>query len=175
MGYTHYWEFNSDYLKDGTVADKYLQAIKLCNRVIKYAKAKVVNLAGYNAHMKGNKYPGIKLNGVKDEGHEWFIMRETFEEAAKGDINFCKTARKEYDAIVVACLAILKYKLKDAIKVSSDGDESDWEYGTNLARQVCRIKNLTNPMKEVNALDILTTKGRCLNQGSDFCYIVGKH
>lgn len=140
MGYTHYWGYTK---KRGDAAKNeaaYQQAIKDCNKVILYIKGNVCNLSGYNAH--GAKYGGINLNGVKTDGHETFYMREHF---AQNRTDFCKTARKGYDIAVVACLAILKYRLRGAFHVSSDGSGAEWVEGVELARRVLKRK-VPNPI-----------------------------
>ena len=46
------------------------------------------------------------------------------------DFACCKTERKPYDAIVVACLLVAKHHLGAAIEVSSDGNwEDEWLNG----------------------------------------------
>ncbi len=49
--------------------------------------------------------------------------------------NFCKTARKPYDEIVTAILAVVDKLAPGALEIGSDGDESDWEEGLALAKK----------------------------------------
>ena len=49
------------------------------------------------------------------------------------------------DLVVVACLIILKHRLKDLISVSSDGNEECWKAGLKLAKNVTGIKSLDIP------------------------------
>lgn len=44
----------------------------------------------------------------------------------------CKTGYRPYDIIVTACLIALKFRLKDSVKVSTDGEEKDWMDGRIL-------------------------------------------
>ena len=54
-----------------------------------------------------------------------------------GAFSFCKTARKEYDIIVVAILcAIEQIYGNELVKISSDGDmKTDWAAGRALFEQ----------------------------------------
>jgi hypothetical protein len=54
--------------------------------------------------------------------------------------NFCKTARKPYDIAVTASLILAKKIFGDIIKVSSDGNWSDWESGQLLYESVYDIQ-----------------------------------
>ena len=49
---------------------------------------------------------------------------------------FCKTARRPYDVVVVACLAAIKDRLKARVAVQSDGGYSDLTFGTDVASGV---------------------------------------
>jgi len=88
------------------------------------------------------KYRGISLNGTKEFGHESFNLPEFFSAGS----DFCKTARKPYDTVVVACLIVLKHYLGDNVRVASDGDSEDWDSGLFLARMALRIKT-DNPLR----------------------------
>ena len=128
---------------------KYQQAIKECTKIAQYYNKKCKELgldderlSGYTAFSRD--YGGIGLNGKGDNAHEEFTMREHFTE---NEPNFCKTARKPYDVVVTACLAVLKYRLGEFFNVSSDGRSDDWTNGVELARKVLRRK-VPNPIKE---------------------------
>jgi len=57
----------------------------------------------------------IAFNGVEDEGNESFVLTK------RGfDFEFCKTARKEYDAVVVEVLKAAR-EVNPDIELSSDG------------------------------------------------------
>ena len=156
MGYTHYLEFK---IPKGTKAAKleenYQKAILECSKVAKAYNAECAEkgltdarLSGYTAHTKPGQYGGIELNGKGDLGHESFTLREHFKQNFEGfgnGFSFCKTARKPYDTVIVACLAILKYRLGNAITVSSNGSPGDWVNGVLLARRVIKRK-VPNPL-----------------------------
>jgi hypothetical protein len=151
MGYTHYFKFKIPKgIKIATLEAAYKKAVLDCAKVVVAYNAECVyskeRLSGYTAHTKPGSYGGIKINGKQDLADEDFVLREHFTENMSEDFwGFCKTARKPYDKAVVACLAILKYHLKDGIKVLSDGRGEDWSGGVQLARRVLN-KAITNPI-----------------------------
>ncbi|NBU33866.1 hypothetical protein EBZ38_03475 [bacterium] len=147
MGYTHYWQFKKP--KKGT-ADKtektYQSAIKQCASIVKTYYVVNGGLSGFTAHTPIGKYGGLQVNGKGDDAHEEFSLREHYRQNFEGDaFNFCKTAQKPYDIVVVACLIVLKHRLKDLIVVSSDGYSDDWKEGLRLAKNVLKLKNLSIP------------------------------
>jgi hypothetical protein len=83
----------------------------------------------------------IRFNGVNDEGHETFTVHQVYSPSYRQEkdgklFHFCKTARKEYDTAVTACLIILKHYFGDDFKVSSDGQPEEWGEGRH-ACQAC--------------------------------------
>jgi hypothetical protein len=77
----------------------------------------------------------IVFNGVGADSHESFYV------SADGvDFNFCKTAQKPYDIAVTASLIHAKKVFGDKIKISSDGDWSDWDGGKLLYETVYDIQ-----------------------------------
>lgn len=139
MGYTHYWTFNKG--KRGTTAETeaaYQQAMLDCAKVVRYYYEREGGISGYTAHTKPGTYGGLNFNGKGEDGHEPFIMREHYNQNDRS--SFCKTARKPYDILVTACLAVLAYRLGDAVSIYSDGDVDDWQDGVNLAQTILRRK-----------------------------------
>ena len=67
----------------------------------------------------------ILFNGdaKNDLYHEGFIF--ALDSTARQDY-FCKTARKPYDFMVCVCLLALYNRLDD-MKISSDGDQEEWQ------------------------------------------------
>ena len=156
MGYTHYWEFKKPKeIKSSELEKTYQKTIIECQKILNIYNKQCESwerLSGYAAHCKPGQYGGININGKGDEGHENFILREHFNQ--NDGFTFCKTAQKPYDLAVIACLATLKYRLKDAIEVSSDGCHEDWIDGVELARNVLKRK-IPNPIpKAFNSLKI---------------------
>jgi hypothetical protein len=58
---------------------------------------------------------------------------------------FCKTNRKPYDTSVVACLIFIAKMNKDIMKITSDGNISDWHDGYHLCKAIIGLENLTIP------------------------------
>lgn len=159
MGYTHYFTFNKPKgVKAATLEQTYQSALKECAKLARAYNAACTKagltdnrLSGYTAHSKLGQYGGLQINGKADLAHESFELREHFSENGAG---FCKTAMKPYDVVVVACLAILKYRLGDAISVGSDGSGEDWDRGVALARRVIRRK-VPNPIEYKQVLRLV--------------------
>ena len=129
MGYTHYW-----YRPVGSKVDPAIWR-SICNDARKLiAAADYPVVYGYdqpNRPAEANGYH-IWFNGAGDAGHETFYFpRITEEQSAwrQGEpevFSFCKTARKPYDDLVCALLAILAERIPEQIEVSSDGSACEW-------------------------------------------------
>jgi len=157
MGYTHYWTFKKPAKGQAQKVEiAYQKAVKKCQKLIyDYNKAVEYDdcrLSGYTAHVKPGQYGGVKVNGKGSESHEDFVLREHYSQNLESSYwGFCKTARKSYDEVVVACLTILKHYLKDNIEVSSDGDVSDWLQGVYVANKYTKLTGLKVPKGVDNA------------------------
>jgi hypothetical protein len=144
MGYTHYWTFNNKAGKASNLEARYQKAILECQKVVRAIAEDnrkewgSSGLSGYTAHTKVGQYGGLEVNGKSSDACESFIMREHFSQ--NESFGFCKTGRRHYDFAVVACLAILQYRLGDAITVSSDGDISGWTEAVAYASKKLRRK-----------------------------------
>ncbi len=88
----------------------------------------------------------ICLNGYgpedEDLGHETFYMG--FNDLG---FEFCKTARKPYDYVVQAILAICHTVAPDKFDISSDGDSGEWQWSIDTASAILGIQ-LVNPIKD---------------------------
>lgn len=153
MGYTHYWTLKKvPGVKMEELEARYIKALKEIGRVVrrwnkehpKNGEFDHFRLAGYTARTA--RYGGINFNGKQEYAHEDFVLREHFNQGLEFD--FCKTAHKPYDTVVVAALSILKYRLGDAIEVSSDGEIVDWLPGVLFARRIIN-RQIPNPMGEI--------------------------
>jgi hypothetical protein len=147
MGYTHYWEFRIPKRTESKkTEDLYQKAVLECSKIIKAYYAVNGGLSGFTAHTPLGAYGGLKVNGKGSEAHEDFTLREQYKQNLEGDgFEFCKTARKPYDIVVVACLIVLKHRLGNLIDVSSDGYVDDWEEGLRLAKNILKLKGLSIP------------------------------
>lgn len=151
MGYTHYFQTKRITGKTKENEKLFKKAIKDCNKIIKAYykenKGTYKSLSGYSAHAPIGVYGGLNLNGKGSAAHETFFLKEHFNQ--NFEFNFCKTARKPYDLVVVACLSVLKFHLGPAFMVSSDGNYNDWTDGVEFANKVLRrTKNkIINPIE----------------------------
>jgi hypothetical protein len=129
MGYTHYYKIPSR--MDEIRFHALVTDVKV---ILKSAKKLGIKLA--NGHGEEGTTPTtssnlIIFNGVEDDSHETlYIARE--DDEVKGNelvFNFCKTARKPYDTIVVAVLVALKKHFPESI-ISSDGGMEEFTNGS---------------------------------------------
>lgn len=114
MGYTHYWK-NTQPMTDvewALIAQKAREIIGHAQDRLGIALSEEYDV---------NRIPvvtseEIRFNGYADEGHETFqICRDAT------DFQFCKTAAKPYDQVVVAILQLATV-YADGFEWSSDGD-----------------------------------------------------
>ena len=127
MGYTHYVRGLG-----GLSKENYAKWIKATNDMIRlYNKTakdddKIVNCGHDTLNLSDNE---VFVNGRDGNGHETLAISSDMD-----DFEFCKTARKPYDAVVVA-----SFKWADAnfpiVKFSSDGDKVDHADGNALLKQ----------------------------------------
>ena len=124
MGYTHYWGFETD-----VTNRKYQAALRDCRKIIKASPVPLGNGHGEGKPVLRN---GFSINGLGGDSFETFA----FDSTPDSENWFCKTGRREYDVVVVACLCTLKLHLGDECRVTSDGDPHEWEAGRELASKV---------------------------------------
>ena len=82
----------------------------------------------------------IRFNGKLEQGHETFFFSriteiQNYQSDKSMAFSFCKTARKEYDKFVTACLIYAKLIFGNDIRISSDGDIADWQTGKSLVEK----------------------------------------
>jgi len=127
MGYTHYWK--------GSTKCSILTRAQIIDEIGRVVKAsRHIPLADGSGE-KGTRptfsQERIDFNGVDESSHETFRVELNKDTESE----FCKTAQKPYDILVCACLIILDHYIP-TFKVSSDGDESDWQPAVELCRGV---------------------------------------
>jgi hypothetical protein len=125
MGYTHYFNFIEEPSRE-----KFVEFAEGVKQLVATAQEAGIEIAD-------EEYGDDKIvfNGVGANSHETFYV------SADGvDFNFCKTAQKPYDTAVTASLILAKKIFGDNIKISSDGDWSDWESGQLLYESVYDIQ-----------------------------------
>jgi hypothetical protein len=154
MGYTHY------YTQKELMTDKEIENIvTLSKHIIKDLPVYSESSGGYYSDRElkigadGENEGGtmvtnthICLNGYgpedEDLGHETFYMG--FNDLG---FEFCKTARKPYDYVVQAILAICHTVAPDKFDISSDGDSGEWQWSIDTASAILGIQ-LVNPIKD---------------------------
>ena len=120
MGYTHYWD------NPGFTDDEWTEARKFAKRIV----AKTVVPIQYEDDIAAAPEISdttIRFNGVGGAAHETFHV----ERYPSRSFNFCKTAYKPYDSVVVAMLIMLT-RVNPRFTWSSDGDDSDHVDGMKL-------------------------------------------
>jgi hypothetical protein len=76
----------------------------------------------------------IRFNGVRNDGHETFILikkpeRYEIYDGVEKHFEFCKTAHKPYDLAVGLVLLLALHHAPEIVSVSSDGRwDSEWVY-----------------------------------------------
>ena len=131
MGYSHYLENKQDCPPQEwqkiTDAFKRLQAAAIINN-----DPLLIQEESDSASAPGVDETGIWFNGIEDAGHETFHLTRV----GSYRFNFCKTARKPYDRVVVAVLCLANFFAPEVWNIDSDGDQEDWKAGLALARTV---------------------------------------
>jgi hypothetical protein len=80
----------------------------------------------------------IIFNGVGTAMYETFDMRleeEALRDGNRRVFSFCKTERRPYDLAVQVALIVFKHHLIRHLRVSSDGDEAEWDAARRLCQQ----------------------------------------
>lgn len=121
-GYTHYWTVKRDF-----TAQEWKKIQVAARRIIKKAEKDGIIIRGGSGTGKPSFDDAIWFNGDKATGqsHETFYLAPTQENDTGWDgSNFTKTARKEYDPVVVSVLAAAEKIAPGALDISSDGGNS---------------------------------------------------
>lgn len=115
MGYTHYWRHSGLTNYDW-------------NKITHYVK-KIADASDVEVEIDFQP-DYIRLNGIDDDSYEDFYI------SVESQSDFCKTARRPYDEIVVAILMLLE-DMCPTFSWSSDGDPEDHVDGLALFNKVC--------------------------------------
>jgi len=134
MGYTHY--FYPKTVSDAQWAEFKETTKKLHKSLPEYCKlkgVKQIKIRGFNGTGKpnfNNKF--ISFNGFGELSHETFFIPKKPDDYWNKNrpvneiMYFCKTARKPYDLLVVACLIAAQQIL--GYRISSDGLNNDGSF-----------------------------------------------
>ena len=155
MGYTHYWRIKNNagnYCSFNDIENgkkKFKEAVELFRECLKYMNGKTMFPNwGDNAFTKkvdmvlcggnGEGEPTIKddlvcFNGCKATGNYCETCYFALDDES---FNFCKTAREPYDTAVWVCILCFKYYFGENLQISSDGDESELSYATDIFNAV---------------------------------------
>lgn len=136
MGYTHYWKNGTiDEFTWESIRKDVEKLIKLCSVPVRF-EYDVDEPAIVDDTM-------IRFNGVGYDGHETFLFKRT-----GLNQDFCKTARKPYDILVAATLAVIADKAFQ-VEVNSDGepDEEEWVAALAFASE-CLGREIKYPCPE---------------------------
>jgi hypothetical protein len=144
MGYTHYWRFYKNQLKQMDFED-FRNAFKTVAEEIKllygslprYSESAGEYYKDVPLEIRGGFGVGnpiinettIWFNGDEKDGmsHETFSIDWSWDDKEGEPFDFCKTARKPYDLLVcVALISFVRHFTRNNIRVSSDGDMADW-------------------------------------------------
>lgn len=130
MGYTHYFTKTGASRDDARRFEMFANGVRT---IVEYAtKHDGLKIAdGMGGELGKWEITGeqISFNGYGSNAHETFY----WDRDADG-FNFCKTARKPYDAVVTACLIHLKDAYGELVRIGSDGDWPEWSDGARLYR-----------------------------------------
>jgi hypothetical protein len=139
MGYTHY--VNRPVKNAGSAymfGKLALDAKKICDWANENG-IRVRNYAGEGEPEFNESYFAFNGDGhgENDYSHETFHWdgiptQVEWRKEEKDYFDFCKTARKPYDAVVTAVLIRAKHIYGSCVSVSSDGDWEDWSAGRTV-------------------------------------------
>jgi hypothetical protein len=109
LGYTHYWKHT------GFTTAQWSKLVTFTRLAIKKLQIPIVNAHGEEGTSPEINDRHISFNGEGDDSHETFHLTK-----AAQDSEFCKTAKKPYDEVVVAAMREAM-KLNPNFKPTSDG------------------------------------------------------
>ena len=145
MGYTHYFRRQKELERKAfqeLVADvrKLIKASAKVEPCVLLADGRGIVGSVPQVNLEAIVFNGMDYSeqGGQDGSHETlYIPRVEDKKATPKELlfNFCKTAQKDYDLVVVATLIALKKHFPET-EVSSDGDQKDWEAGIAFCQEV---------------------------------------
>jgi len=134
MGYTHYWT-----VKKSIDAGKFKKLSADCKMIVARSSVTIVNGMGEGETKPIVNSESVTFNGEAEQSHETF----DFGTDSSG-FDFCKTARKDYDEVVVACLMRIRHYFPESVvDISSDAQNlNDIKEGVALYKEVFGQKEL---------------------------------
>jgi hypothetical protein len=139
MGYTHYFTQTRDF-----TADEWADVQADIGQILKFAEHEQgIALRSWDGEGRPLLDADVlNFNGAGEDSHENFMAcreRDPADYFGVVGSGFCKTARKPYDAVVVACLCYFA-TVAESHGVSSNGKGRDYLTGLELARQALPSK-----------------------------------
>lgn len=141
MGYTHYFEQARPFTEAEFAAIG--EAVR---KIIAASDVKIVREYDRTDEEAEITPDLIAFNGEGDDGHETFWLERG---TVGGTFQFCKTARKPYDEVVVACLLAIEMIAPGALDLGSDGGIADWMDGRALVAEALGAPALEIPVGPV--------------------------
>ena len=110
MGYTHYWKIRKPFTNEAWTA--FTNDVKSL-----FVSTKIPLVGGFGDTFTTPEVNRnvVSFNGLEDDGHETCQITKSV-----CDFEFCKTAQKPYDAVVVQVLKLAR-KYNPSIELLSDG------------------------------------------------------
>ena len=129
MGYTNYWNA-SEPVSLEQAAPHLQELLQIGTEQGILAGADGLGTAVFDGRI-------VVFNGSTREAYESFYITPD-----QTGFQFCKTARKPYDAFVKAALILIQASCDDPeqFRISCDGSHSDWEQAAELVEKVSNIK-----------------------------------
>lgn len=151
MGYTHYWQGRF-------TEDEWSNLMPIAREIINLRARLLSRSYQCNTEAPTVDEFSIELNGVDEGAHEDFMLHRV------NNHDFCKTARKPYDAVVVALLiAASAVTAADGdFSWSSDGDDDDHREGQSLYEEA--VASLTDAFMEQNPVAMYIYRGAIVNR-----------
>jgi hypothetical protein len=134
MGYTHYWTFEPNKIKDTEVLrKKFEQASKTIEEAAKFINVnksyKICGGLGEGKPILNETEIWFNGERAKDLDHETFKIHWSDPNILGDYRGFCKTARKPYDLLVCFTLLVFADTFpEDVFSFSSDGEFSNQEW-----------------------------------------------
>jgi hypothetical protein len=111
MGYTQYWKIRKSFTDAAWTS--FTNDVKSLFASTKIPLAGAFGTTGTTPEVN---HGVVSFNGVEDDSHETCQITKS-----ACDFEFCKTAHKPYDAVVVAVLKLAR-KYNPSTELSSDGE-----------------------------------------------------
>lgn len=131
MGYSHYWSRPLNLNKE-----TFKLFVQDCNKIFAHCQnnlnIKLADAMGDEGTEPEACEEGVFFNGSGDGSYEGVCIEQEQTEAA---FDFCKTALRPYDVAVTAVLIALKHHFPEC-KITSDGDNNDWDEGRRLCNDL---------------------------------------